>query len=258
MTDSFFATTAEHVSVNRESVTSLSSDTSAVYNIIIEYDINAALAAAVVKMPYVADGNDPHNVEGSIVNNLATQTDELEAFLNTLKTSWAATKFAPANAGGTNVDGTANASTSLGAQVRNHLAILFDKSNLNQILGLSRTPAVVYDSNGRPIGDASPSNQVTGISATAYLDQTKINTLLNNLASDFSLKLMSMVQLKQVLDGVADSGRKRGVDGEGKPKYAFATGDSINSVVIVHDSDAEGLATPINNQDKWIFTIQQS
>ena len=256
-TDSFYATTAEHVSVNRSTVTSLSGDTSSVYSIIIEYNMNAALLTSGVKMPYVADGSDPQNAQGTVVSPLdsTAQSAALDDFLATLKTSWAS-KTAPSNAAGTNVDGSAVSGNTLGAQVRDHLAILFDKSNLNQILGINKSSGVVYDANGLPVGQAA-ANAVTGIAATAYLDQNKINDLLNG-TGDFHNKLMSKTQLTQVLDGVADSGRKRGVDSEGKPKYAFATGDTINSVVIVHDADAEGLATPVNNQDKWIFSIQQS
>lgn len=270
---SFYATTSEQIEVHRSTVTSLSTENSPVYNIIVEVDLNAMLKTAGVRMPYPNDtsaSGDQNIVVNSTISALDSQPqiDAINLFMDALKTTWAARLFAPANALGQNADTDPvtgavvyHAGLSLGAQVRDHLGILFDKSSLNDLLGVNTgVGPIIYDPT---TGIAKPRT------ATSYLDQVKIDARLNLRTDDFSLLLMSIKQFKQVMDGVADSGYKRlAVDSIGNAlagaavfdhfNYKFETGDSINSIVLVKDADVAAGTTGLVNVDKWIFTIQQS
>jgi hypothetical protein len=270
---SFYATTSEQIEVQRSSVTSLSTETSPVYNIMVEVDLNAMLKTAGVRMPYPMDTISAGE-QNIVVTNTVDKLDSgyqlvaIDIFMTALKTAWAATRFAPANATGQNVDtdpvtglAVPHAGLSLGAQVRDHLGILFDKSTLNDLLGVNTgVGPIIYDP---ATGLAKPRT------ATSYLDQVKIDARLNLRTDDFSLLLMSNKQFKQVMDGVADSGYKRqAVKADNTAStnaldfdhfnYKFEIGDSINSIVLVKDADVAAGTTGLVNVDKWIFTIQQS
>ena len=216
----FFATYAELISINRSDVTSLSSDFG-VHNIEIYVDLNYELKNAGIKAPYVADVNNAQNTQGTLFDGLASQTTELNLFLYNVKYLWATHKE-----GGLNQILLCN-------QVRNGLVKLFDKSDLNNLLG-------------------------NNLSSTTYLDIYKIINAINS-GNTFYEKMMSFTQLRQVLDGVADSGTKTEAQFDNNGvflcrNYKFNEGDSINSILLVNDGD---LPNGQVNVDKWVITFIQ-
>jgi hypothetical protein len=216
----FFATYAELISINRSDVTSLSSDFG-VHNIEIYVDLNYELKNAGIKAPYIADVNNAQNTQGTLFDGLAAQTTELNLFLYNVKYLWATHKE-----GGLNQILLCN-------QVRNGLFKLFDKSDLNNLLG-------------------------DNLSSTTYLDIYKIINVINS-GNTFYEKMMSFVQLRQVLDGVADSGTKTEAQFDNNGvflyrNYKFNEGDSINSILLVNDGDLPNGQVSV---DKWVITFIQ-
>jgi hypothetical protein len=211
----FYATIAEHISVNRHVITSLSSDYG-VHNIEIYINLNYELNNAGIKCPYVMDEANPQNNQGMIVDSIESQINKLNTFLYNIKYLWAVNKY-----GGIN-------KTLLYNQVRTGLYKLFDKSALNELIN-------------------------AGVS-TAYLDINKIINALNE-GGLFYDKMVSLNQLKQLLDGVADKGNKTesiNTNGNVQLLYKFNEGDSLNCILLVNDAD---VGSNIVNVDKWIITL---
>jgi hypothetical protein len=122
----------------------------------------------------------------------------------------------------------ANNDKSVTTQTRNGLAQLFDRTpELNNLIGSAAT-------------------------SSSFLDSDIIKSKLQDNTHEFYTKFFSELQLREVLESVADRGSR--ITGTGASRtFNFTAGDSITAVVKVTDTDSAD-----QNTDRWLVTLQQT